>query len=364
MAIAPGSPNLEAHSPTAADCFSMRKLLCLIFIAALAAALTTYGLWTTKRPAGHYLSDLRSMVAVNQGTPGERGNLLGIEPLLFATDYQNPQRLQRKLGAYLQQAREQHLLNEKTIVVLPEHIGTWLLLGGEKDELYQAANQAQALNWLAASNPVAFARAFVGAQGPGRLQDSYLRMKAAGVAADYQQLFGGLAREFGVTLVAGSVVLPEPSVRNGVLVVGSGALYNSALVFGRDGLPIGQPQRQARPGAEAQPLQVFPTPAGPLGLLLGNASTELQNYRQLDAQGVKLVAAPVAFTGLAPWQGAGLAPAQLAPLLGQQGTASVSVFSHGQFWEQRLGGISVIRQGAQAFTAPSAPVARLLNLWL
>jgi hypothetical protein len=43
-------------------------------------------------------------------------------------------------------------MNDKTIVVLPEHIGTWLMLAGEKNELYQALHK-DAMNWLAVSNP-------------------------------------------------------------------------------------------------------------------------------------------------------------------------------------------------------------------
>lgn len=48
------------------------------------------------------------------------------------------------------------LLNDKTIVVLPEHIGTWLMFKGEKNELYQAANLNEAMRWLVLSNPLDF----------------------------------------------------------------------------------------------------------------------------------------------------------------------------------------------------------------
>lgn len=57
------------------------------------------------------------------------------------------------------------------------------------------------------------------------------------MAEQYQTLFGGLAKEFGVTLVAGSIVLPEPAIDNGKLKLGSGPLYNSSVTFGSDGQP-------------------------------------------------------------------------------------------------------------------------------
>src|SRR6185295_18096495 len=115
-------------------------------------------------------------------------------------------------------------------------VGTWLMVSGEKDELYQATTLKEAMNWLAVSNPLKFVRALISAEGGNRLDDAHLRMKAKAMARDYQALFGGLAKEFHVTLVAGSIVLPEPSIIDGTLKIGRGALYNSSVVFNNDGL--------------------------------------------------------------------------------------------------------------------------------
>ena len=307
--------------------FLMRKLLYLTFAMALLAALTTYAMWTAERPVGHYLSDLRIQLAVDQGVPGDRGNLLGIQPELFPTDYQSPERLHRKLAAYLQQARDQGLLNAKTIVVLPEHIGTWLMVSGEKDELYQASTFDEAMNWLAVSNPLPFLRALSGAQGDSRLDDAHLRMKAKSMARQYQALFGGLAREFDITLVAGSIVLPEPTVKDGALSIGRGPLYNASLVFGRDGAPIGQPQRQLSPSLSEQgfirpsgdrAVNVIQTPAGRLGVLIGNDSWYPDNYRKLNDQGAELIAVPAFVTGRSTWD---------QPWRGYQGPSTPSEIS-------------------------------------
>ncbi|MEJ5057733.1 MULTISPECIES: carbon-nitrogen hydrolase family protein [unclassified Pseudomonas] len=376
----------------------MRKLLYLTFSMALLAALATYAMWAADRPVGHYLSDLRINLAVDQGTPGDRGNLLGIQPELFPTDYQSPERLHRKLAAYLQKARDQGLLNEKTVVVLPEHVGTWLMVSGEKDELYQAATLKEAMNWLAVSNPLKFVRALISAEGGNRLDDAHLRMKAKGMAKDYQALFGGLAKEFHVTLVAGSIVLPEPTIIDGTLKIGRGALYNSSVVFDRDGLPIGQPQRQLHPFFEQQDaikangepaLNVVDTPAGRLGVLIGNDSWYPDIYRQLDDQGAQLVAVPAFVVGRGswdqPWRGfrslstpgsVSLKTGELsegqawhrltlstqAP--GSQAVAGMSVFLRGQFWDQGSAGQSFLSSNGQHFADVNAHGARLLNLWL
>ncbi|WP_162095706.1 carbon-nitrogen hydrolase family protein [Pseudomonas chlororaphis] len=376
----------------------MRKLLYFTFTLALIAALTSYTLWTRERPIGHYLSDLRIQLAVDQGTPADHGNLLGIQPELFPTDYQSPERLHRKLAAYLQQARDQGLLNEKTVVVLPEHIGTWLMVSGEKNELYQAASLKEAMNWLAVSNPLPFLRALITAKGNNRLNDAHLRMKARSMAEQYQRLFGGLAKEFGITLVAGSIVLPEPVIEGSNLRIGSGALYNTTLVFGSDGLPIGQPQRQLYPtfdergfiqASTDQAVQVVDTPAGRLGVLIGSDSWYPDNYRKLNAQGAQLVAVPAFVMGRGawdrPWRGyknlstpsevslkpeevsegeawrrltlTSRAPSSLA-------SAGVSVFLRGQFWDQGSAGQSFINSNGEHFADGDARGARLLNIWL
>lgn len=376
----------------------MRKLLYLLFSLASIAALITYALWTADRPTGHYLSDLRINLAVDQGTPADRGNLLGIQPELFPTDYQSAERLHRKLAAYLQAARDQGFVNDKTVVVLPEHIGTWLMISGEKDELYQAATLTEAMNWLAVSNPLAFIRALVRAEGDKRMEDAYLRMKAATMAHEYQALFGGLAKEFGVTLVAGSIVLPEPSVSEGELRIGRGALYNSSLVFGSDGRPLGQPQRQQHPvfaqhDVLATPVsdttRVVDTPAGRLGVLIGSDSWYPLYYRQLNEQGAQLIAVPAFILGRdtwnEPWSGyKGLStPSEVSLKPGEvsegqawhrltltsqlpisQAKGGVSVFLRGQFWDNGSAGQSFISHDGQHYPDGEARGARLLNLWL
>lgn len=375
----------------------MRKLLYLFFSMALVAVLTTYAMWAADRPAGHYLSDLRIKLAVDQGTPADRGNLLGIQPELFPTDYQSPARLRRKLAAYLQQAQDQGLLNDKTVVVLPEHVGTWLMISGEKDELYQAPTLAEAMNWLAASNPLLFARAWLSAKGKDRLDDAHLRMKSRTMAKDYQALFGGLAKEFHVTLVAGSIVLPEPSIRDGQLKPGSGALYNSSVVFGRDGAPLGQPQRQLHPvfsqrdviQANEKTINVVDTPAGRLGVLIGSDSWYPDNYRKLDEQGAQLIAVPAQVLGQGawdqPWRGykssstpssVSLKPGEVSEgqawhrltLTAQppssHAVAGMSVFLRGQFWDKSGAGQSFLNSNGQQFADGDARGARMLNIWL
>ena len=383
----------------------MHKVLGSFTVIVLVTLLVSYGLWTSKRHVGHYLSDLRIQLVINDGQPGERGNLLGIEPELFASDYSSLARLHRKLAAYLTQARGSGLLNTKTVVVLPEHVGTWLLAVDEKSQFYQAATFEDAMNWLAFSNPLLFLDALLDARGENRVDDAHLRMKARSMAQDYQALFGGLAKEFGVTLVAGSIVLPSPEVIDGQLKTGSGALYNVSLVFGADGLPIGQPQRQLSPnwylrsyirsGKDA-PLNVVQTPAGRLATLIGSDSWYPQNYQRLNDSGAELIAIPAFVAGRdgwsRPWRGdkheplleqlpaastpqtEGDAWQRLTFAPASKARAGISVFMRGQFWDQGSDGHSFARRASMSIHEPDNRAvpkgvrpghgARLINLWL
>lgn len=376
----------------------MRKLVVFTFLMTLVAGVCAYLIWTEKRPVGHYLSDLRISLTVNEGAPTDRGNLLGVQPQLFPADYQSLERLHLKFAAYLQKARDKGLINDKTVVVLPEHVGIWLMLGGEKNELYQAASFKEAMNWLSISNPLLFLRALISAKGNNRIEDAYLRMKAPAMARDYQILFGGLAKEFGVTLVAGTIALPNPSVSHGQLHVGHGPLYNASLVFGRDGFPIGQPQRQLYPSldergfiepGDERSINVIDTPAGRLGILIGSDSWYPANYQKLNERGAQLVAVPARVIGRGtwekPWRGfkgvstpseISLKPEELSEgdawrrltLISQrpisQATAGMSVFLNGQFWDQASVGQSFLSHDGQVFADGNARGARLLNVWL
>ena len=376
----------------------MRKAFKSLLVILLVGTLVVYAAWTQHRPGGIYLLDLRSDVALNQGTPGEHGNLLGIQPELFPNDYRSPQLLRRKLAAYLDKARSQGLLNDKTIVVFPEHVGTWLVASGEKDEVYSADNVADAMAWLAVSNPLKLLGALISAKGQDRLADALFRMKAGQMASDYQSIFGGLAKEFGVTLVAGSIVLPEPRVENGMLLPGSGPLYNVSQVFAADGQPLGQPQRKVVPiideqgftaSAAASDLQVVATPAGRLCVLICADSWFPQNYQALAAGNVDLLAVPAFLTGNGswskPWGGyngaATPADVQLQPgeasegeawqrlamvgRMGQSGAhAGITVFMRGQLWDMGSDGHSLIADQQQHALAADDSGARLINLWL
>ncbi|MDO9623995.1 MAG: hydrolase [Pseudomonas sp.] len=233
-----------------------RKLSILLVSLAVGGCLLAFLIWAERRPPAHYLSDLRSVISSEPALAQSRGNLLLIRPQLYPMDYQSPGHLRLKLTAALDNARNAGLLGPDTLVALPEHIGTWLLARGEKVEFYQARSRREVRDWLLLGNPLLAIEALLLNLDAERLDEALLRMKAEQMAEDYQQLFGGLAREYQVTLLAGSILLPEPRVEDGQLRSGEGPLRNLSLVFSPQGTIQGSPHLEPWPWrADATPAQ-------------------------------------------------------------------------------------------------------------
>jgi hypothetical protein len=59
---------------------------------------------------------------------------------MLAADYTSHANLTGETGWLFRAAQSKGWLNEKTIVVLPEYLGTWLVAAGEKPGIYAATN--------------------------------------------------------------------------------------------------------------------------------------------------------------------------------------------------------------------------------
>ncbi|MEH6367295.1 MAG: carbon-nitrogen hydrolase family protein [Pseudomonas marincola] len=377
----------------------MHKLTKYALLLLIIGGAGVYLYWAKQRPdVGIFLTDLRSQLSVNQGQPSERGNLLGIQPLLYASDYQSRETLHLKLAAYLQKARDKGLLNSKTVAVLPEHIGTWLVASGEKPEFYQSDSLVEAIGWLTASHPLAIPKALMETPGDKEFSDALFRLKAKQMAKDYQQLFGTLAKEFSITLVAGSIVLPEPHVESGQLKIDDGPLYNISVVFGADGSIIGPAQRKVHlssrerrfiAAAPLEQLHAIDTPAGKLGVLIGTDSWYPDSYAALAKLDIKLLAIPAFIKGKnqweKPWRGnkGAQEPAFIAlkeaqsteanawqqlaipnQLKASGAEAGALVFSRGQLWRMSIDGRSIASDSREHALAGDALGAHLINIWL
>ena len=344
-------------------------------------------------------ADLHLQEIVAYGTNTHRGNLLGIQPFMVPGDYASEEGFRAKMDGYLGVALGRGWLDERTVVVLPEYIGTWLVAAGERPRVHQSPTIAAAMQTLVLSHPLSFARALPSAKAKDVVKYGLFRMKAARMAGMYQRVFSGLARKHAVTIVAGSIVLPSPEVSHGELAIGDGELYNVSVVYRPDGsayedvvrkaFPIGAELSFTAPACVAE-LPVFDTPAGRLGVLICADSWYPPAYEAMKAKRADLVAVPsyLAPDGIweQPWRGYDGAPAPddvdvrdvggitegaawlkyaLAGKLADAGIEhGINVFLRGDLWDLGSDGHTIVVRESTVVEAKHAAGAAIVNSWL
>jgi predicted amidohydrolase len=345
------------------------------------------------------IDDLFLDEIISMGSDQGLGNLLGIQPYMVPADYASQASFRTRMAGYLDTAQQKGWLNPRSVVVFPEYTGTWLVAAGEAASVYRATSTTQAMLPLALHRPFAFIKHLLAASEHDRTTASIFRLKARQAAEIYQSVFGGLARQYGVTIVAGSLILPDPQVQDGAVLAGRGPLYNVSAVFQPDGRAHPSLVRKAYPisselpfvcPAQADELPVFDTPAGRLGVLICADSWYPPAYRPLKEGQAEFLAVPSFLSGIdaweRPWGGYDGSPAPpdvdkadagrltegqawrkyaLGGRMHLAGTrCGINVFLHGALWD--LGGNSgqsVMIAGEQARETTSKRAA-LLNLWL
>lgn len=329
------------------------------------------------------------------------GHLVGIQPDMRPADYATADHFRAKLGGYLDEVCSRGWLSERAVVIFPEHIGTWLVALGESEAAIRAPTIESAMRALVRRHPLAFAatmlRAALSRPASDLARYSLFRMKARRMAMVYQQTFAALARDYGVTIVAGSILLPSPRIANGRLSIGGGPLYNAAVVYGPDGRAHDQLTRKVYPiGSElpftakgtADQLPIYHTPLGKLAVLICADSWYPDTYRAIARQGAEFVAVPSFLTGNGiwdqPWRGydgsaapEGLRPEELDGLtegqawlryalagrLPQSGIRhGMNVFLRGQLWDLGSDGHTIAVQNGQVIETARVEGAALVSV--
>lgn len=334
------------------------------------------------------------------GEDAGRGNLLGIQACLHASDFFNEPAYHRALRGYLADARARGWLNPLTIAVYPEYIGTWLALAGEESALRKAKTLRQAMQALILAHPASFAWQLLKAREKGKVEASLFRLKAPLMAGIYSRTFSSLAKEFGVTIVAGSILLPEPQIRGNLVFLSrqNAPLQNVSAVFRPDGSAYPNLVRKCFPTQDELPftapgkvedLPAFETPAGRLGVLICADSWFPAAYERMRTLKVNLLAVPsyISHAGAwkTPWAGysgwteppdvdrsdiqrleegqAWHKYALAGRMASSPAQAGVNVFLQGALWDMASDGYSLVLQGSKLAEIPPQS-GGLVNLWL
>ncbi len=154
------------------------------------------------------------------GTDRKYGNLVGfhttIPPEFFVKEEWWKERIEELLLA----GKNANIYDRKTIVIFPEHIGSGLVLLDEKENFMSQNSLAKALSKKGDS----FDLKKLFYQKSERMLDVYIRT------------FSELAKQYKVPILGGSIILPNPKmVRGSIVLDPNGPLYNVSIPFSADG---------------------------------------------------------------------------------------------------------------------------------
>lgn len=229
---------------------------------------------------------------VEAGIDCGKGNIIGIQPYLTATSYSTAFNFEVSLRFYFEQLKRENKLTDKSIVVLPEYIGTWLVAANEKESIYKQETIEKAMTTMVRSNLFSFLYGYLKSPAKDKSKYAIFHLKAEKMAKQYQQVFSTLAKEYNCTIVAGSIALPDASINSkGDLQIKQGApIYNTSVVFANDGailpplikkiFPIDDEQSFTASADTAQQ-PVFTTKAGKMAVLICADSWYPQAYTNL-----------------------------------------------------------------------------------
>ncbi|EKB50442.1 nitrilase-related carbon-nitrogen hydrolase [Cecembia lonarensis] len=299
----------------------MKKFALLILtILVIWAIWANTGNWSALPEVAPNISHVENLTPLP--TDSVQGNVVGIQPYMLESDYLSEERFFQKLEAYYQKAKEEGFLKSNTIVLLPEYLGTWLVILDEKPSVAKSSTLTWAMAQLVLTNPFEFFKHYpLSKNEEDRIASTLFRMKADQMAKAYERSFLTLSKKYQVFTAAGSINLPDPQViDNQIIVKKEGALYNSSFIFGPDGSIFPQvikksfPISSEKPFITASPTTAIPSfelPMGKVGILVCADSWYPEAYEAIKGVDLVLVNSYCAVDGAmeVPWAGYNGAPA-------------------------------------------------------
>ena len=232
-----------------------------------------------------------------------KGNVIGINTYMTPDDYASGDHFFQKLDGYLSICKEKGWMNPRTTVIFPEYLGSWLVLEGEKNSAYKAATVDEALRGFVFSNFFSYLHSWFMApdEAADKVKHSVFSTKGQRMASLYQKTFSRLAKKYAVTIIAGSILLPNPEVKGNDIITHKGSLENITAVFNTDGSMQPKLSRKAFPIADELPfvrkcpaseLPVYSLPLGKTSVMICADSWFPEAYKTVDQEGLQLIAVP------------------------------------------------------------------------
>ena len=372
----------------------------LQFIAFLFVVVMLYAMWAYTGRQHTAIQTYTGKIEMQEfGTDSDHGNIVSIQPFMYPGDYASEQTFYDALDKYVHHAALKGWLHKNTVVSFPEYLGTWLVVAGEKKAVFTAKTVHEAMTQMVLANIFHFALKYYTGKAGDKSAEALFRVKAENMASIYNNVFSKLAKQYGVTIVAGSIVLPSPEIKEGNLKVHDGKLYNVSIVYKADGTADENIIKKAFPVADELPftcsasagdIPLFNTPAGKMAVLICADSWYSQCYKPSVKEHADFVIVPSYVEGNGafkkPWPGYsgfdnpadidttdigkitildGWVRYALPGRMKQTGIQNgIITYLHGQFWELGSDAHYVLVSHGETIVKQPGADASVVNLWL
>ena len=252
------------------------------------------------------------------------GNIVGIQPYMIPSDYLSEELFFEKMDTYFQEAAKAGFFGVNTVVLLPEYMGTWLVIANEKVAVSKASSLTGAMATLLLSNPLLFLKNHkLSKSDKDRIASTLFRMKSEEMARIYSATFQKLSKTYGIYIVAGSINLPGAEVIDGRLTVNpEKPIHNTSFIFSPSGEILPYTVDKAFPINSEKPfvtaakptnIPIIDLPIGKIGVLVCADSWYPESYQAIQQADIILVNSYCAGNGAMniPWAGYNGAPAPL-----------------------------------------------------
>jgi predicted amidohydrolase len=238
--------------------------------------------------------------------------LVAVQMQFSINDYWTAEAFEKKIRGLMDQVQAHTKKGLPTLVVFPEDVGLMLVAQGMEKRLQGVNTITTAIEKSTKSFliPVLWTKLTRGLTWVPAL---FLYRNGI-IAKTYFDVFSRMAKEYGVYLVAGSLVLPPYEIKDGAVLWKKGPIesrvYNTSYMFGPDGKAIGQQQKTYLIDLEAKEpldlskgkvenLQVWDTPLGRVGIAICLDSFQDDVVNTLKSKGAQILVQPTANPG--PW---------------------------------------------------------------
>lgn len=273
------------------------------------------------------------------GIDRKYGNLVGFHTIIPAEFFVKEEWWKERIEELLLAGKNANIYDKKTIVIFPEHIGSGLVLLDEKENFMGQNSLVKALSKKGES--IDLKQLFY--QKSERMLDVYVRT------------FSELAKQYKVPILGGSIILPNPKIIRGNIVLDpNGPLYNVSIPFSADGkvmdpmlkkTSLSDLEKEILEPGDSNQDRVWVVPGWKVAIFIGQEVFVENLYDRLKGRPLDGIVSPsIVYEGMVfgdknlndpnIWQTEGI-PKYIKTTRAQD---LVQVFSNGNFFEKQYDG--------------------------